>query len=238
MKLQTLLKITAISLPIFSSLYAIEDEKINQTLQIFDLNKNGSLNESELSNAHEILAHIAYNGIVLKPVSTKKKDYKVPSVAVKTPSKAVIKSLNDKKPGRSCGSSSKSKSNSKYVESGDIGNIPMVGSIEDWESKLKAAKSKGQPIMLIASGESWCGWSKKLADNIYKTKEFQDFAKNNNVYWVPKNRSNPAKITELNSKLNVRGVPHVIVVNAKGELRNLKGYKDIGPKGYIEEYSK
>lgn len=236
MNLQNALKIAALSLPIFSSLYAIEDLKLNQTLQMFDSNKNGALSESELSDAHSVLAHIAYNGIVLKPVSTKAQNYKSPVT-----SGEVINKLKSKAPNNTCGSKSKSKSksNSKYIESGDIGNIPMLTSIEDWESKLKIAKLRGEPLMLIGSGESWCGWSKKLADNIYKTKEFQEFAKNNNVYWVPKNRSNnPPGVTELNTKLSIKGVPHVIIVNAKGDLRNLKGYKDIGPKGYIEEYNK
>ena len=51
----------------------------------------------------------------------------------------------------------------------------------DWETDLNKAielsQSTEKPLMLFFTGSDWCGWCKKLVKEVYKTSDFNKWAK-------------------------------------------------------------
>ena len=55
----------------------------------------------------------------------------------------------------------------------------------DWNTDMNKAiqisQTTGKPLMLFFTGSDWCGWCKKLVREVYKTSEFNKWAKKNVV---------------------------------------------------------
>ena len=90
----------------------------------------------------------------------------------------------------------------------------------DWNTDMNKAiqisQQTGKPLMLFFTGSDWCGWCKKLVKEVYKTPEFNKWAKKNVVLVeidFPRKTKLSEELTKQNRELQqmfgVRGYPTV-----------------------------
>ena len=113
---------------------------------------------------------------------------------------------------------------------------------------IEISQKTNKPIMLFFTGSDWCGWCKKLVREVYKTSEFNKWAKKNVVLVeidFPRRTKLSSELTEQNRNLQqmfgVRGYPTIYFVKVvKGSDGTVKleqlgktGYVAGGPKAWI-----
>ncbi|MBD1259260.1 thioredoxin family protein [Maribacter polysiphoniae] len=120
-------------------------------------------------------------------------------------------------------------------------------SAQEWQATFSDAVSvsvrEKKPIVLVFSGSDWCAPCIKLERDIWQSKEFTAYSKENYVLYradFPRKKSNQlaGDITEQNRKLaetyNPKGYfPLVVVLNPNKEVLGTTGYKKITPDAYI-----
>lgn len=113
----------------------------------------------------------------------------------------------------------------------------------EWMTDVKKAvetsvKTK-KPIMLFYTGSDWCGWCIRLQNEVFKTKEFTDWAKKNTVpveLDFPRRTRLPAELQKQNNEMaqmfNVTGFPTVWFVRP---VKNGNDYtlEQLGRTGYV-----
>lgn len=119
---------------------------------------------------------------------------------------------------------------------------------QNWQPNFDQAISKAQTeskhVILVFSGSDWCAPCIKLDREIWQSDAFKDYAKD---HWIlyradfPRKKSNQlneelkATNQKLFEKYNKAGAfPEVVVLNAKGDVLGITGYKDITPQEYIK----
>lgn len=126
--------------------------------------------------------------------------------------------------------------------------ISLTLSAQNWELNLEKSKeiaqNENKHILLVFSGSDWCAPCIKLEKQIWTSKEFQNYAKDNLVLLradFPRLKKNqPTKAQqEHNNKLaenyNPNGYfPFVVLMDDKGKVLNQLGYKNIEPQSYIK----
>ena len=113
--------------------------------------------------------------------------------------------------------------------------------VTDFAKAKATAKAANRYMLLDFSGSDWCGWCIKLDDEVFSTKAFGTYAKENLVCVLldfPKSTSLSRKLEDQNQKLaqqyEVSGFPTVLVLSPKGDVIGRTGYKSGGPKNYVE----
>ena len=110
-----------------------------------------------------------------------------------------------------------------------------------WLTDLEAAKKKAaaekKPILMFFTGSDWCGWCKKLHEDVLDKDEFQDFAKENVILLeldfpnsIPQSDALKKQNKALGEKFDVNGYPTMVLVDSDGEkeLDRTVGYsKDL-----------
>ena len=119
-----------------------------------------------------------------------------------------------------------------------------VSASEGWltdfnKAKAEAAK-RNLPILVDFSGSDWCGWCMKLDKEVFSTKAFKDYAKDNFVLLLidlPRAKPMPQKVREQNNMLarmyGVRGFPTVLILDKDGNVLARTGYQRGGAEAYI-----
>ena len=122
---------------------------------------------------------------------------------------------------------------------------PYKASMDGWLVSLEEANAlsvkTGKPIMANFTGTDWCGWCIKLRKEVFDTKEFKDWAKENVVLLeldFPRKLQLPDNIKAQNQQmqqaLGVRGYPTIwfftLTNNDKGQI-NING---LGKTGYVK----
>ena len=113
----------------------------------------------------------------------------------------------------------------------------------DWSTDMNQAieisQQTGKPIMLFFTGSDWCGWCVKLKKEVYKTSEFNKWAKKNVVLVdvdFPRKTKLSEKVTKQNKELQqmfgVRGYPTVWFVTPEKENGQITLGK-LGSTGYV-----
>ena len=95
----------------------------------------------------------------------------------------------------------------------------------NWDKALAEARKTNKALFLLNTGSDWCGWCKRLKADVLDTPEFAKFASQKLVlvYLDSPNRNPLGKEQKAHNRLIVKslpfggGVPHVLVMNAKGE---------------------
>ncbi len=118
---------------------------------------------------------------------------------------------------------------------------------QEWQTDIEKAKelasAKDCNIVLVFQGTDWCAPCIKLENEIWKSNEFKEYAKE---YFVllkaefprkKKNKLSKEQQTKNNSlaeKYNTQGYfPFVVVLDKKGSVLGTTGYKKVTPKEYI-----
>ena len=108
------------------------------------------------------------------------------------------------------------------------------------KASTNAAKA-GRFMMLDFCGSDWCGWCMKLDKEVFKQKDFMDYAKTNLVCIqldFPRQKKLSKMLQEQNTtlakKYEIQGYPTVIILSPEGDLVGRTGYQEGGPKKYVD----
>ena len=116
------------------------------------------------------------------------------------------------------------------------------GPSPDWlvhyETALKLARQTGKKIYILKTGSDWCGWCKKLNAEVFQSREFRTFARQNLVLvYLDSPRRNPLPADQAEYTRNALnkagfaprgGYPTAIVQDPNGrELGRKTGYKPL-----------
>ena len=119
---------------------------------------------------------------------------------------------------------------------------------QNWQTDLseaqKIASEKNQKIILVFQGSDWCAPCIKLDTEIWNTKEFTDYSKENFVLLkadFPRKKKNKLddvqqeKNNKLAEKYNTNGYfPFVVVLDKNANVLGNTGYKKVSPSEYIK----
>ena len=113
----------------------------------------------------------------------------------------------------------------------------------NWDKALAEAKKTNKKLFLLNTGSDWCGWCKKLRSEVLDKPEFAEFARKNLVlvYLDSPSRDPLGKEQKAHNQQVVKalpfggGVPHVLVMNAKGEKLGTIGGGGLGLDEYLEK---
>lgn len=101
------------------------------------------------------------------------------------------------------------------------------------------AKKENKPMMLFFTGSDWCGWCVRLQNEVFKTPEFEKWAKENVVLVeldFPRNKPQTEAIKVQNRALQqqfaVRGYPTCWFVRPEKMSDGTTNLVQIGSKGY------
>lgn len=115
----------------------------------------------------------------------------------------------------------------------------------NWVTDLPAAQSaarKDHKLVLVNfTGSDWCGWCKRLQKEVFSTKEFADYAKQNLELVeidFPARKKQSDALKKANEALKQRyqadGFPTIVVLNSEGkEIWRQPGYLEGGPKVWL-----
>ncbi len=116
---------------------------------------------------------------------------------------------------------------------------------EDWNTDLPAARAqatKEKKLVLVNfTGSDWCSWCKRLHREVFATKEFGDFAKDNLMLVeidFPSQKKQSESLKKANEALkdhyHVNGFPTIVVLDGAGkEVWRQVGYLEGGAKAWI-----
>ena len=121
-----------------------------------------------------------------------------------------------------------------------------AGWTDDYDAALKRAATEKKLVLADFSGSDWCGWCKKLDQEIFDTEEFRHGATNEYVLLMVDSPQDQGLLSEKAKKQNpklvkkykVRGFPTVLVLDAKGEVVFQGGYEKGGPKKYLKKLAR
>jgi thioredoxin-related protein len=101
------------------------------------------------------------------------------------------------------------------------------------------AKKENKPMMLFFTGSDWCGWCVRLQNEVFRTPEFEAWAKENVILVeldFPKNKPQTEAIQTQNRALQqqfaVRGYPTCWFVRPEKMSDGKTNLVQIGSKGY------
>ncbi len=121
-----------------------------------------------------------------------------------------------------------------------------AGWIDDFSEAKKLAKQEGKMILVDFSGSDWCGWCRRLDQEVFSKKEFLDSAPENYVLLFIDSPNNKGllsdKAKEQNPRLveqyKIKGFPTVLILSADGDVIGTTGYEAGGPQKYLKNLKK
>ena len=117
------------------------------------------------------------------------------------------------------------------------------GWTEDFEAAKQQAAKEGKLILMDFSGSDWCGWCRKMDEEVFTKDRFVREASKKFVLVSvdsPRDKSILSALArkqnrELAVKYEVRGYPTVVIVDPDGkEVKRHSGYRSGGPNGYMK----
>jgi protein disulfide-isomerase len=108
------------------------------------------------------------------------------------------------------------------------------------------AKKENKLLLIDCTGSDWCLLCKELDLDVFKKKQFVDYARTNLVLLMvdfPLATNQTLELqaanTALTNKFAVRGLPTLLALNPDGKLVwKQEGYLDGGPKAMIAQLNK
>ena len=109
----------------------------------------------------------------------------------------------------------------------------------DVKKAIELAKKQDKPLFFFFTGSDWCGWCIRLQKEVFKTPEFEKWAKDKVVLVeldFPKRTDQPQEVKDQNTQLQqlfqVRGYPTVWFVQAQ-EKEGKINFQQLGSTGYV-----
>jgi thioredoxin-related protein len=119
---------------------------------------------------------------------------------------------------------------------------PVVNQIQ-WTSNysvgMQQAAKEGKNVFLYFTGSDWCGWCKKLDQEVLSQAEFANATGSKFVFVkldYPMNKAGDEAQVQQNARLKqqygVTGFPTVVLLDSKGTFIAETGYRSGGPRSY------
>ena len=96
--------------------------------------------------------------------------------------------------------------------------------LTDLDAAKKQAATEKKPILMFFTGSDWCGWCKKLHEDVLDKDEFQDFAKDSVILLeldfpnsIPQSDALKKQNKALGEKFKINGYPTMVLVASDGE---------------------
>ncbi|HPY96288.1 MAG TPA: thioredoxin family protein [Candidatus Cloacimonadota bacterium] len=113
--------------------------------------------------------------------------------------------------------------------------------LEDYNQALKQSTESKLPILINFTGSDWCIWCKRLSEEVFDTKEFENYAKKNLILLkidFPQKIAQTEQVKNSNralaQKYQVQGFPTIVLTDSKGNIINVTGYQKGGASAYID----
>jgi len=113
--------------------------------------------------------------------------------------------------------------------------------LTDVDEAGRLAQSKNRYLFIFFTGSDWCGWCKRLKQEVLDTDEFLKYANENFVLAeidFPQNKVLPRNVVQYNQQLaqlfQVKGYPTIFVLDKFGKLVVRTGYREGGAEAYIK----
>lgn len=110
----------------------------------------------------------------------------------------------------------------------------------DFKKAMAISNKTQKPLFMFFTGSDWCGWCMKLQKEVFKTPEFEKWAKDNVVLLeldFPRKAPQSEEIKQQNAGLNsffqVRGYPTVWVADVDKTAEGKIQFKARGSSGYV-----
>jgi thioredoxin-related protein len=118
------------------------------------------------------------------------------------------------------------------------------GFTDDLDAALAEARKTGKYVYACLSGSDWCGWCKKLDQEVFSDKEFDfvgalskdyvfvyiDSPRNTDLLSEAARKRNP----EQTKKFKIRGFPTALVLDGNGNTVEKTGYRRGGARKYAD----
>ncbi len=111
----------------------------------------------------------------------------------------------------------------------------------DFQKAAQEAKQQRKPMIVYFTGSDWCGWCKKMDQEIFSTPQFIQEVGSKFVFVkldFPMNKKLPEDQMQQNAQLKQRygvtGYPTVVVLDPSGSFVGETGYRAGGGKAYAE----
>lgn len=115
----------------------------------------------------------------------------------------------------------------------------------NYEQAVSQAKASNKPILLFFTGSDWCGWCKKIDQEVFVTPEFANVAGDKFIFVkVDFPLSNPlppnvdAQNKELQKKFDIRGFPTIVLLDPNQQQIGVTGYRPGGGASYADHLLK
>lgn len=122
--------------------------------------------------------------------------------------------------------------------------VPLVWTT-DLDAALARAKAEQRKVFLFFTGSDWCSWCQRLDGEILSKPEFVQYASTSLVLVVADFPREVAQSKELQAhnrrlvkRFKVDGFPTVVVLDADGKAIGRIGYREGGPKPFIDAISR
>ena len=115
--------------------------------------------------------------------------------------------------------------------------------LSDYKKAQQEAKASNKFLLLDFTGSDWCGWCKRLEQEILSQSQFENYARENLVLLevdFPRAKPQSPEIRKQNQELaqqyQVEGFPTIVVLNGDGQkLWQYDGYFPDGLAAFIAQ---
>jgi len=111
----------------------------------------------------------------------------------------------------------------------------------NYNTAVKEAAKNQKPIVLFFTGSDWCGWCKKMHQEVFSSPDFVSQVGNAFIFVdvdFPMNQQLAPEIAQQNNmlkqKFGVTGYPTVIILDSKENFIAETGYRPGGGKAYAD----
>ena len=113
--------------------------------------------------------------------------------------------------------------------------------VDNFEQAMQSASKSNKPIILYFTGSDWCGWCKKMDQEVFSSPAFAEEVGHKFVFVkvdFPMNSKLPEAQARQNAQLKQRygvtGYPTIVIVDSKGGFIGETGYRSGGGKAYAQ----
>ena len=111
----------------------------------------------------------------------------------------------------------------------------------NYSQAVQDASKNHKPILLFFTGSDWCGWCKKMHQEVFSSPDFTSQVGSSFVFVdvdFPMNQQVPPDVaqqnTQLKQKYGVTGYPTVIILDSNENFIAETGYRPGGGKAYAD----
>jgi len=118
--------------------------------------------------------------------------------------------------------------------------------LNDYKKAQQEAKASNKFLLLDFTGSDWCGWCKRLEQEILSQSQFENYARENLILLevdFPRAKPQSPELRKQNQELaqqyQIEGFPTIVVLNGDGQkLWQYDGYFPDGLAAFIAQLEK